>query len=784
VRSATLLLWRARLRGSLRRAVVIALLTAIGAGFSLAAAAGARRTGSAYDVVLDLSNAGELGSSYGPENPDEAAQRIREVPAIGDFSQLVGFGVTLPDTPVPGLSSYGYYNDPVVVDRPLVHDGRMPAAAEEVFLNEAAAATAGVTVGDQVKILIADPASDFTKFVPETLVVVGVGLLNDEVYEDRTGAKPALIYPKKFVESHRELINWGAAVVKVAPGAARADTLAQLLERGFIVDNDRGTDRDKAHGAIRPLVVTLGTLALLAGLATIVVVGQALHRLVQRSPAQARSLAATGCSRSLLLTADVAVAATVSVAGAVGAVAVAVLASPLFPQGRARRIAELRGFDVDGTVLGLGAVALLVALTGVVAAASLRSARRNEPRPGTAPGVLGIVPAVGTGVRFATGRRGLAGTVGGVAVGLTSVVAAVVFTGSMENLVTRPELAGFSWDLMGREPYESIDTGAVAEKLRDDPDVERITGLTFADVSVDGKPFPASVWAAIKGSPWPPLITGRAPQGPNEVLFSPKTLADLGHEVGDTLSVRFADDVGEAQPGTVEVNIAVTVVGTAVSPAIGLAGTDTPRLDEGLLIRQDDLAGRGVEFGSAVLFDLANGAGPDAVKAKFPGSEGLPNPEEGGIQADTEWIETSEPAEVIQAGAAVDVLALTIAALLVGVMATVTHNLLGFVRERRSAFAVLKALGFTPRQLRSTVLWQSGLVVGVALVVAVPLGIAAGRWLYQGFASGIGVIVEPVVPLLALPAAVLGAVGLVQAVALVPAHKARRTNAAAELRLE
>jgi len=74
--------------------------------------------------------------------------------------------------------------------------------------------------------------------------------------------------------------------------------------------------------------------------------------------------------------------------------------------------------------------------------------------------------------------------------------------------------------------------------------------------------------------------------------------------------------------------------------------------------------------------------------------------------------------------------------------------------------------------------------VGVALVVAVPLGIAAGRWLYRGFATGIGVIVEPVVPLLALPAAVLGAVGLVQAVALVPAHKARRTNAAAELRLE
>jgi ABC-type antimicrobial peptide transport system permease subunit len=117
-------------------------------------------------------------------------------------------------------------------------------------------------------------------------------------------------------------------------------------------------------------------------------------------------------------------------------------------------------------------------------------------------------------------------------------------------------------------------------------------------------------------------------------------------------------------------------------------------------------------------------------------------------------------------------------------MATVANNLLGFVRQRRNAFAVLKALGFTPRQIRSTVLSQSGLVVGAALVLAVPLGIAAGRSLYQGFAGSIGVIVEPVVPLLALAAAVFVAVALVQVVALVPARQARRTDAASELRWE
>jgi hypothetical protein len=258
------------------------------------------------------------------------------------------------------------------------------------------------------------------------------------------------------------------------------------------------------------------------------------------------------------------------------------------------------------------------------------------------------------------------------------------------------------------------------------------------------------------------------------VLASPKTLADLGRRVGDTVTLHFdADDGAQRAAASPAMDLDMTIVGTAVSPPIGIPGTDTPRLDEGLLIRQEDIAGLNFEYGYAVLFGLRDGADPAAVKTQFPEGDGLPDE----LGVPTEWFESAEPAEVTQAGAAVDVLALTIAALLIGVMATIAHNLLGFVRERRSAFAVLKALGFTPRQLRSTVL-------GVALVLAVPLGIAAGRWLYQSFATGIGVIIEPVVPTLALTLAVLGAIALVQAVALVPASQVRRTDAASQLRAE
>lgn len=776
--SATLLLWRARVRSSLWRIVALALLTALGGGIALAVAAGARRTAGAHDRMLQLSDAAELSSSYVPTDPDETGRLAEQIPAIGDFTQLVGFATVLPDTPLAGLNSFAYYNDPVVVDRPAGLEGRLPEAANEVFLNEAAAAGAGAALGEELEVVIANP--ELTEFLPETMVVVGIGILPAEIFQDETEVQPFVAYGREFVESHRGLIVWGNVTVKVAPGFTRADAMAQMTERGLLIDNDRAPERAKARAAIRPLAVTLNVLALLAGLATVVVVGQALRRLVQRSPAEARSLAATGCGRGTLMAADVGVAVIVGVAGTIGAVGVAILASPLFPQGRTRRVPALRGIDVDLAVLGIGALAMLLALAAIVAASSRRRIR-GEAHPGSAPGVLGSNPAVATGVRFATGRHGLPGTVGGVAVGLMSIVTAVTFTGSMDRLVSRPELAGFNWDLMGTNGFGMIDTAAVVEQLRDDPDVERITGLTFADSTIDGTQVPATAWAAIKGSPWPPITAGRTPEGPNEILVGPGTLDTLGRQIGDAVTVAFS---GDPTAGTPAVPIDMTVVGTAVSPAIGLPGTDTPRLGDGVLVRQADVANLGfeadlgVEYGGAMLFGFRDGADTGLVRTRFP--EGLPD-DSGGT---TEWFESAQPAEVIQTGAAVDVLELAIVALLIGVMATVGHNLLGFVRERRNAFAVLKALGFTPRQIRSTVLWQSGLVVGAGLVVAVPLGIAAGRWLYQGFAGGIGVIVQPIVPWPALTFAVLAAVALVQVVALVPARQARRTDAATELRWE
>jgi putative ABC transport system permease protein len=79
--------------------------------------------------------------------------------------------------------------------------------------------------------------------------------------------------------------------------------------------------------------------------------------------------------------------------------------------------------------------------------------------------------------------------------------------------------------------------------------------------------------------------------------------------------------------------------------------------------------------------------------------------------------------------------------------ATVAHLLVTSIQRRRRDLAVLRALGFFRRQVSAAVACQATIVVTLALLVGLPLGIAAGRgaWIY--FATRLGVAADPHVPL-------------------------------------
>jgi predicted lysophospholipase L1 biosynthesis ABC-type transport system permease subunit len=108
----------------------------------------------------------------------------------------------------------------------------------------------------------------------------------------------------------------------------------------------------------------------------------------------------------------------------------------------------------------------------------------------------------------------------------------------------------------------------------------------------------------------------------------------------------------------------------------------------------------------------------------------------------------------------------------------------GRTRSRRRDLALLKTLGFTRRQLAATVAWQSSVAVGVGLLAGVPLGIIAGRLLWNQFAEQIYAVPSPNVPVLPVVIIAATALALANLVAAWPGRMAARTQTALLLRAE
>ena len=87
-------------------------------------------------------------------------------------------------------------------------------------------------------------------------------------------------------------------------------------------------------------------------------------------------------------------------------------------------------------------------------------------------------------------------------------------------------------------------------------------------------------------------------------------------------------------------------------------------------------------------------------------------------------------------------------------------------------------------QLTGVVLWQATAFAVFALVIGVPLGLIAGRWLWRAAADRIGTDVGPTVPVVGMALAVAAVVVLANLLALVPAARAGRTHPAVELRAD
>jgi hypothetical protein len=142
------------------------------------------------------------------------------------------------------------------------------------------------------------------------------------------------------------------------------------------------------------------------------------------------------------------------------------------------------------------------------------------------------------------------------------------------------------------------------------------------------------------------------------------------------------------------------------------------------------------------------------------------------------------PAQIVNyrsIGSTPIVLAIGLAAGAVGALGL---TLTASVRRRRRDLALLKALGFTERQLAAAVAWQSTVAAVVGVVVGIPLGVVIGRQLWDLFAHNLNAVPDPTVPALSVVLVGVGAFVFANLVAALPGRGAARTPTALVLRAE
>jgi hypothetical protein len=249
-------------------------------------------------------------------------------------------------------------------------------------------------------------------------------------------------------------------------------------------------------------------------------------------------------------------------------------------------------------------------------------------------------------------------------------------------------------------------------------------------------------------------------------------MRDARTAIGRTVTVVLDQAAGHPEPARMR------VVGTVIVPPTPFQVT---QLGEGAalalpgFLRVDPGAAR-QPGGLPFLVRFAPGVSRDAgLAAVAEDIKGLPNP----------FVYAAErPANVVSL-VGIAGLPVALAGLLALIAAgTLAHTLASSTRRRRHDLAMLKSLGFTRRQLRQAVAWQATAIAGIALLIGLPAGVAAGRWAWRLLAAQLGVLPEPAVPLTAIFIAIPAALVVANLIAAAPGQAAARTPIAAVLRAE
>ena len=807
---------RAELRHQWRVWLALAMLLGVIGGIALTAAAGARRTDTAYPRFLRASHAAQLAVFPALSGFGGYFRAVARLPQVSSSASAAFLQMSRPG---PGASPFGLTaeaspagDDGVSLDRVKVLAGRLfdPADPHAVMISQQLAGQEHLRPGGTLHLIgypQRGPSPDIAHAVRLAFRVSAVVAFTDQI---AAASYPRLLLSPAFART-RQAMSFnpagGALYLVLRPHAdaaaftRQAMALAVRYRVGNIQVAHLATTYAAAQRSIRPEAVALGTFAGLAGLIALAIIGQLLSRQLVLDSAEFPVLRALGMPRSRLAALSLARVAAVTTVGAVLAVGTAIAASPLMPIGPARSAEPSPGVELNLAILGAGFVMIAAAPLLVVLPAALRAASRArgalglaEPaapvRPsrlslalgltGSVPGNLGVRMAFepGHGRTAVPVRSALAGTT----VAVAAVVAAMVFGASFLGLVGTPHLYGQNWAQELNLQAGAV-PGAIGQQV-----LAQVKGLTeyaggdYGEVSVvapghrSGTVVPAIGLDQLRGRRFLTLLAGRAPAGPHEIALGPRTLRTLGLHVGQRVKVDAGNRTSQMR-----------IVGSAVLAGFHVGGSTPTDLGTGAVVAASVLSQPSPPAcpGQATCYNfflLRYRPGTDlrvaaAEVTSVATRRGCP-PGLCVVASDQRPSDIENYTGVRDTPLA---LGAVLALLAVGMLA---HVLLTGVRRRRRDLAMLKTLGLLRSQLLRVVSWQATALAAAALLAGLPLGLLAGRWAWLLFADSAGVGNQADVPLplvlLVIPVTLILAVLL----AAVPGWTAARVRPALILRSE
>ncbi|MDT4907656.1 MAG: putative transport system permease protein [Pseudonocardiales bacterium] len=792
---------RIDLRRRGRSLAVLSLLLALSGGLVLAVCAGSRRNGSALDRLRAVTlPATAIVLPNQPGFDWNEVKALPEVEALGEFSLQAAWGVDGvlgDDLSFPSANADFY----TAVERPVAFTGRLfdnsrvdEAIASQPFLTKyhkkvgdtvtARLFTAAqVDAALQANTQLLDPS--VAKGPRQTLRIVGTGRAPPWIFEFGGGDGASLVPTYAFYQRYRaemigtdpskEVVN---SLVRLRNGVAdlprfRADLerlhpgknldVVNLVEGGEHITNATSFERN-----------ALLVFALVAAVAALLIVGQAIVRYAASAVVDLDVLRALGMTRQEAVLAALGGPALAAVGAAVAAVAAAIAASSLFPIGVGAKVEPYPGRHADWAVLLPGAVmlvvlALLLAYVAAVSALGHRTGGLAPHRSSVAAlaSRLGLPVPVTLGTRLALepgrGRTAIPvrpALVGAIA-GVLGVVAATTFHAGLNDAVQTPERYGQTYQaggFLGQNGTDFVPAAKSLTELAAQPQVAGIDDSRLVPISMGTTSTEAWELSPIKGGVPTVSLDGRAPTADDEIALGPRTARDLHATPGQRLQVK----------GERTVTLRVSGI-TFVPPGPHTA------YDEGAWLTRrtmSQLYPSGYFKFHLFLVRFQDGANVAATVAALKAKSPL------GLE-----IPTSPPdvANLKTVRGLPSLLGVFLAVLAIG---AVGHTLATAVHRRRHDIAVLRALGLTPQQVRTTVAWQATTLAVVGLVLGIPLGIALGRTVWRLVAERTPVQYVPPLAVLVLLLVVPIAVLVANVLAAYPSHRAVRQHIGAVLRAE